>query len=284
MKNAAEFHQDMVAYWNGAGAERWIGESARTERMLSHVAELLYVRARLGPGQTVLDIGCGLGPTTVALARRVGPEGRAIGLDVSKEMVERARRRAAGIANIEFIADDAASHPFDAPLADLMFSRFGVMFFGDPVAAFGNLRHALKPAGRLVFACWRPLNENPWMLTPLVAAQEHVPPLPRPLPGEPGPFAFADRERVSAILTAAGFAPPSFAPAELTFDVAGGAGLDAAVRQSMVIGATGRLLQDQPQPVRDAAAGSIRKALAPHVREGRVELKGAVWLVESRAG
>jgi SAM-dependent methyltransferase len=282
MKNAAEFHQDMVAYWNGAGADRWIGESARTEAMLSRVAELLYVRARLHTGEIVLDIGCGLGPTTVELAHRVAPAGRAIGLDVSKEMVERARRRSAGVANIEFIVGDAASHRFAAPLADLLFSRFGVMFFGDPIAAFANLRQALKPGGRVLFACWRRLSENPWMLTPLLAAYEHVPRLPPAEPDEPGPFSFADPERITAILTAAGFTRPSVAAAELTFDVAGGAGMDAAVRQTMAIGATSRALQDQPPSVRDAVAASIRKALAPHARDAHVELPGAIWLVESR--
>jgi SAM-dependent methyltransferase len=282
MKNAAEFHQDMVAYWNGAGADRWIGESARTEVMLSRVAELLYVRAQLHPGLVVLDVGCGLGPTTVELARRVAPAGRVIGLDVSEEMVGRARQRAASIANIEFIVGDAASHHFAAPFADLLFSRFGVMFFGDPVAAFANLRRTLKPNGRMLFACWRRLSENPWMLTPLLAAYEHVPRLPPAEPNEPGPFAFADADRVGAILTAAGFTKPSFAAAELTFDVAGGAGMDAAVRQTMSIGATSRALQDQPQSVRDAAAASIRKALEPFARDAHVELPGAIWLVESR--
>jgi SAM-dependent methyltransferase len=279
MKNAAEFHQDMVAYWNGTGGDRWIGESARTEAMLSRVAELLYVRARLHPGEIVLDVGCGLGPTTLELAHRVAPGGSAIGLDVSKDMVEHARKRAAGIANIEFIIGDAASHRFAAPLADLLFSRFGVMFFGDPIAAFANLRQALKPKGRVLFACWRRLSENPWMLTPLLAAYEHVPRLP---PAEPGPFSFADPDRISAILTAAGFAKPSLAAAELTFDVAGNAGMDAAVRQTMAIGATSRALLDQPQAVRDAVAVSIRKALAPYARDTHVELPGAIWLVESR--
>jgi SAM-dependent methyltransferase len=282
MKNAAEFHQDMVAYWNGAGADRWIGESARTEAMLSRVAELLYLRARLHPGETVLDVGCGLGPTTVELAHRVAPIGRAIGLDVSKEMVDRARRRAAGIANIEFIAGDAASHRFAAPFADLLFSRFGVMFFGDPIAAFTNLRQAMKPNSRVLFACWRRLSENPWMLTPLLAAYEHVPRLPPAEPNEPGPFSFADADRISAILSTAGFNKPSLAPAELTFDVAGGAGMDAAVHQTMAMGVTSRALQDQPQLVRDAVAVSIRKALAPYARDGHVELPGAVWLVETR--
>lgn len=281
MKSKAEFHRDMVSYWNGPGGDRWTGESARTEKMLSRVADLLYPLARAIPGETVLDVGCGLGPTTIELARRVAPNGRAVGLDVSAKMVELARQRAKGVANIEFIAADAATYRFDAPFADLLFSRFGVMFFGDPTAAFANLRKALKPKGRMVFACWRRLSENPWMLKPLLAAYEHVPKLPPAQPDEPGPFAFADQERVGEILTAAGFAAPRFTPIDLAFDIAGGQGMDAAVHQAMTIGATSRALQDQPKNLVDAAAAAIRQALTPYQKGQTVELPGAVWLVES---
>lgn len=281
MKSKAEFHRDMVSYWNGPGGDRWTGESARTEKMLSRVADLLYPLARAIPGETLLDVGCGLGPTTIELARRVAPNGRAVGLDVSAKMVELARQRAKGVANIEFIAADAATYRFDAPFADLLFSRFGVMFFGDPTAAFANLRKALKPKGRMVFACWRRLSENPWMLKPLLAAYEHVPKLPPAEPDEPGPFAFADQERVGEILTAAGFAAPRFTPIDLAFDIAGGQGMDAAVHQAMTIGATSRALQDQPKNLVDAAAAAIRQALTPYQKGQTVELPGAVWLVES---
>ncbi len=283
MKSATEFHQDMVTYWSGAGGDRWIGESARTERMLSRVADLLYPLAKPLPGETVLDVGCGLGPTTIELARRVAPGGRAVGLDVSAKMIELARQRAAGIANIEFIAGDAATYRFDAPFANLLFSRFGVMFFGDPTAAFANLRKAMKPKGRVVFACWRRLSENPWMLKPLLAAYEHVPKLPPAEPNEPGPFAFADQERVTQILTGAGFAAPRFTAADLAFDLAGGQGMDDAVRQAMTIGATSRALLEQPKPLVDAAAVAIRAALTPYQKGQSVELPGAVWLVESTA-
>ncbi len=281
MKSTAEFHQDMVAYWNGPGGDRWTGEAARTEMMLSRVADLLYPLAKPKPGETVLDVGCGLGPTTIELARRVAPNGRAIGLDVSEKMTALARQRAAGIANIEFIAADAATYRFEAPFADLLFSRFGVMFFGDPTAAFTNLRTALKPKGRVVFACWRRMSENPWMLKPLLAAYEHVPKMPPAEPNEPGPFAFADHERVSQILTEAGYTAPRFMPADLAFDIAGGQGLDAAVHQAMTIGATSRALQNQPKNLVDAAAGAIRAALAPYQKGQSVALPGAIWLVES---
>jgi SAM-dependent methyltransferase len=283
MKSAAEFHQDMVTYWGGAGGERWVNESARTERMLSQVADLLYAAAAPRPGETVLDVGCGLGPTTVELARRVAPNGRAVGLDVSAQMIGLARQRAAGIPNIEFLAADAAAHPFTAPVADLLFSRFGVMFFGDPTAAFINLRRAVKANGRVVFACWRKINENPWMLVPLMAAYEHVPRLPPAAPEEPGPFSFGDPERVKRILTGAGFREPRLTPADLAFDIGGGSGMDAAVHQAMNIGATSTALRDQPESVRPLVAASIRTALTPYAKGQSVELPGAVWIVESTA-
>ncbi|HXE16678.1 MAG TPA: methyltransferase domain-containing protein [Stellaceae bacterium] len=280
MTSTAEFHQNQMAYWNGPGGARWTNESASTERMLSRVAALLYEHAKIKPGETVLDIGCGLGPTTIELAKQAGPSGRAVGLDVSTNMIALARQRAAGIANIEFIAGDAATHNFAAPFADVLFSRFGVMFFGDPAAAFANLRKALKPGGRLVFACWRRMSENQWMLKPLLAAYEHVPKPPPADPNEPGPFAFADQERVARILTGAGF-NPRFTPVDLDFEIGGGKGLDAAVQQSMTIGATSRLLQDQPDTVRTKVAASIRTALAPYLKGQSVALPGAIWIVEA---
>jgi SAM-dependent methyltransferase len=281
MTSTAEFHQNQVAYWNGPGGTRWTDQSARTEKMLSQVATLLYERAKIKPGEVVLDVGCGLGPTTVELAKQVGPSGHVVGLDVSAGMIELARQRAAGIANIEFIAGDAATHQFAAPFADVLFSRFGVMFFGDPDAAFANLRKAIKPGGRVVFACWRRMSENQWMLKPLLAAYEHVPKPPPAEPNEPGPFAFADQERVGKILTGAGFANPRVTPVDLVFDIAGGAGLEAAVQQSMTIGATSRVLQDQPDEVRAKVASSIRAALTPYLKGQDVELPGAIWIVEA---
>jgi SAM-dependent methyltransferase len=281
MKTASEWHRDQVAYWNGAAGENWVREQARTDRMLAPVAEALYAQAAPRAGETVLDVGCGNGETCLEWARRVGPSGRVIGLDVSAPMLGVAKRRAAGASNIEFILADAAEHRFAAPVADLMVSRFGVMFFGNPTAAFANLKRGLKPGGRLAFACWRKFDENPWMQVPLRAAYQHVPRLPQLEPEEPGPFSFADTERVTRILTGAGWAKPRFTPVDVAIDLAGGGGLDAALQQATTIGPTSGALRDQPAAARDAAIAAIRTVLAPHKKAGRVALTGAIWLVES---
>ena len=162
-----------------------------------------------------------------------------------------------------------------------MFSRFGVMFFGDPTAAFRNLHAALKPSGRLVFACWRPFPENPWMGVPLNAATKHVPRPQRPGPEDPGPYSFSDTARVTRILTQAGFATPRFSQFDFDLDIANGAGVDAAVDSAATIGATAGALKDQPPELRDKALAEVRAALAPYEKDGRVKLGGAIWIVET---
>jgi hypothetical protein len=158
------------------------------------------------------------------------------------------------------------------------------MFFGDPVAAFANLRAALAPRGRVVFACWRAFDENQWAKVPLRAAYKHVPPLPRPGPEDPGPFSFADPDRVRRILTGAGFARPRFTPLDLSFDLAAaGSGVGDAAEQAARIGPTARALRDQPEEARLAALTAIRRALEPFVVGDRVPLSGAVWLVDGEA-
>src|SRR5262249_22668047 len=161
-----------------------------------------------------------------------------------------------------WVLGDAAAHGFVPGSIDLLFSRFGVMFFGEPVPAFANLRRALKPGGRLAFASWRPLNENPWMLLPLQAVQSLVPPLPRPGPNDPGPFALGDAERVTHILPSAGFASPRYV--RLDFPMVLGTSLDEATEQATSMGAASRALEGQPEEVMRAARGTVRAALEPH--------------------
>jgi SAM-dependent methyltransferase len=280
---AAQLHADQVAYWNGPGAAQWVARQGHSDAMLAPVAEAAIARLAPPPDARVLDIGCGCGATTLMLAARL-PEGRVTGLDVSAPMLTVARGRGAGIGNLAWLCADAATHPFPPGGWDLAFSRFGVMFFGDPVAGFANLRRALRPGGRMLFACWRPLSENPWMGVPLAAATPHLPPLPEVGPEDPGPFAFADPARIRRILAGAGWTEPTITPCDVMLDLAAGQGLDAAADHATRIGAAARAMRDQPEEVRTAAAAAIRDALAPHATaDGRVALAGAVWLVETTA-
>ena len=283
MPEQAQVHADQVAYWNGEGGARWVARQAHTDVMLAPVADALIAHAAPRPDDRVLDIGCGCGVTTLLLAAAV-PRGHVTGLDVSAPMLAVAEARGDRPPNVAWLLADAATHGFGRGAFDLLVSRFGVMFFGDPIAAFANLRGAAGPGGRLVFACWRPLRENGWMEVPLRAAEACVPPLPPPEPHAPGPFAFADPDRVAAILTGAGWAKPEFTRLDVALDIAAGKGLEAAVEQATHVGGAARLLTNAAHAAQAAARDAIRAALAAHAtRDGRVLLPGAVWLVTSRA-
>ena len=203
-----ERHEEQRAYWNGEPGGRWLARADDTDRMLEPILEAAIAQAKVMPGETVLDVGCGCGASLIALARAVGETGRVVGMDISEQMLGLARERTATLPQVECIVADAATHDFSALQADLIFSRFGVMFFGDPAAAFANMKRGLKPGGRIVFACWRGIQENAWMDVPLRAAYKHVPRQPRPGPEDPGPFSFADTERVTRIFREAGLPDP----------------------------------------------------------------------------
>lgn len=279
---ANERHQEQIAYWNGEAGSRWLERQAETDRMLAPVLHAAIAHANVKPGEVALDVGCGCGASTLALAQFVAPGGRVVGVDISEPMLARARERVGFFPHAECLLADAAAHDFSGLGADLVFSRFGVMFFGDPIAAFRNLARALKPKSCIVFACWRPIAENGWMDVPLRAAYKHVPKLPRPGPDDPGPFSFADPERVRRIFAQAGLPEPSFTKLDVPLDVAGGGGLDRAVRSASEIGAAAQALRDQPEDVRRAALDEIRRALEPYAQGDGVLLPGAVWLVETR--
>jgi SAM-dependent methyltransferase len=230
------------------------------------------------PGERVLDIGCGGGTTALELARSVAPDGRVVGVDVSAAVLACAERAAAGQARLQFIRADAQTFPFEPATFDAAFSRFGVMFFTDPVAAFTNMRRSLRPAGRLAFVCWRGLEENPLDILPLRAASAHLPPQPAHDPAAPGPFAFADPDRVRDILGRAGFAEIEITAHDE--QVASG-DLDTMLAVCSRVGALGKILRENPA-LRAAALPAVRAALAAHDGPGGVKLNAAIWVVTAR--
>jgi ubiquinone/menaquinone biosynthesis C-methylase UbiE len=275
---------DQAAYWNGPAGQRWIGRQETLDIVLAPVSEVLFDRARVAEGERVIDVGCGCGATTFELARRVGSSGRVLGVDISAPMVARARGLAPANLALDFIAADATVHQFEPGRTDLLFSRFGVMFFAEPNVSFANMRKALRRGGRIVFACWREPRKNPWMILPLQEAYKHVPRLPELGPEDPGPFAFANDTRVRRILNAAGFTSIAIQPVELSFDLAVGKGLDGAVEAALSIGPVSRALEGQPPDLHEAVARSIRRALGLVQQGNRVELAGSVWIVTAEMG
>jgi ubiquinone/menaquinone biosynthesis C-methylase UbiE len=275
---------DQIAYWNGPGGQHWTERQPVQDILLAPVSQILIDRAAAGAGERVIDVGCGCGSTSIEFAQRVAPTGFVLGVDISGPMLARAREVAPKNLPVDFVLADATVYSFDAASFDLLTSRFGVMFFADPVVSFVNLRRALKRSSRLVFACWCEPRENPWMMVPLQAAYKHVPKLPQLGPEDPGPFSFADEERVKRILRAAGYTNVRLEPHNLSLDLAIGRGLDAAVQGALEIGPASRALAEHPAEVRAAARQSIREALAPFVRGESVPMPAMIWIVSARAG
>jgi len=277
MKSREELAAEQAAYWNGPGGKMWLGAYDRIQRGVAEFSARALEAAAARPGERVLDVGCGTGTTTAELANAVGASGQVLGVDISEPLI--AAARAQNLANARFAVGDAATHPFDAGSFDLVFSRFGVMFFADPVAAFRNIRRALKPTGRLVFLCWRPPHENPWGAVPMLAAQPFLPPMQRPGPDEPGQYSFGDRKRVESILTQAGFAVPSFEPVDLMLYQ--GKDIPDVLERIGDFGPLARAFKDiAPEQVARAKA-AIGEALKPHATPEGVKLAGACWIVRA---
>src|SRR5580692_7377006 len=269
-----------IEHWNGPAGETWVRLQARLDAQLAVLGRLAMDRAAIRPGEAILDVGCGTGETTLELSRRVGEGGKVLGVDISRPMLSLARRRleAAGLSQTRFEAGDAQNHAFARGGFDLVFSRFGIMFFADPVAAFGNLRSALKKQGRLAFVCWRPVAENPWVAVPMAAAFKHIPRPPPSEPGAPGEFAFADRDRVHGILSGAGFRDITIEPEDMLI---GGASLDVTVDTTLSMGPVAAALREADPAKREPVAYALRQAFTPYDGSEGVRLGAAVWIVRA---
>jgi SAM-dependent methyltransferase len=276
-------NEAQIEFWNSDEARHWVDHQDRYDRMLAPFTEAVLGLADLGRDERVLDVGCGTGATTCVAARRA-PGGSALGVDVSEPMVAAARRRAAaeGLANVEFTVADAQTASLPSS-ADVLVSRFGVMFFDDPVAAFTNLRGALTPDGRLAFACWRPMIENEWMAVPLGAALAHLAPPAAPEPNAPGPFAFGDCDRVAQLLASAGFRDVAVEALDTPILVAGGGTVADAVTFIRSTGMGRVLFADSHDKSVREALDAIGTAFAHHAGPDGVRLGAAAWLVSARA-
>lgn len=274
---------DQVAFWNGSAGERWASQQAVQDTIFVPVTELLIEHARPKPGERVIDVGCGCGDTSVVFGKQVGASGHVLGVDISEQMLARAREVAPPDLPVEFALADATTYPFTAGAADLLVSRFGVMFFAEPTRSFANLRKGLRRGGRMTFICWRGPKENPWLMVPLQAVYRHVPRLPPVGPEDPGPFAFASSERVERILREAGFSDIQIVPHDLSLDIAAGGGFEAAVETAAIIGPANRALEDASPETRAAAIEAVRHDLKPFADGNSVWLGGAIWIVSATA-
>ena len=277
---------DQAEHWNsGEDVAHWVSNQARYDRMNEPFAALILEAAALRPGSQLLDVGCGCGATTLAAARLIAP-GQAVGIDLSGPMLAQARASAAaaGLGNAVFQQADAQVHPLEPAKFDSVISRFGVMFFANPVAAFANIRSATRPAGRLAFVCWQPLAANQWLLVPGAALAEHVPP-PAGFgsAGGTGMFAFADPDRIRQVLAAAGWRDIEITSEHASILVGGGGSVEDAVG-FLRTGSMGRMmLAGADAGTVDRAVASVRAALAPFADADGVHLGAAVWLVQAMA-
>lgn len=291
-------NHEQIAYWNGDGGRKWAERDELMAGVLAPISDALLTRVAPRRARTALDVGCGGGSNTLQLLQHLDNPRHILGIDVSAPLLEVARARVAerGTAplrtaplrkapartappRIEFLRADAATHDFGDWRFDVLFSRFGVMFFDDPVAAFAQLRRAAHRNAGLAFCCWQALDKNPWTALPLQAALT-VLPAPEPgAPHSPGPFAFADAAYVREVLARAGWSATRIEPYAPTLEFSIEGGYEAAVRELVNTGPVGRLLAPAEPPAREAVYAAARRALKDYYRGDTLALAGAVWFV-----
>lgn len=273
-----------IAEWNGPLGDRWATQQEEMDALTAPYGQDALTAAAARPGERVLDVGCGCGDTSLALGRSVGSGGAVTGADISRPMLEVARRRAAeaGLNHVRFAEADASSAGLPQNL-DLIFSRFGVMFFADPPAAFAHMRSAMKPTGRLAFVCWRAARDNPWASVPVAAARQalklEAPPAD---PYAPGPFAFADDSRLAGILEQAGFRDIQIDPFEHLMPL--GSNPRMAAEYATRSGPVSRLVREAGPEKTPLIVEAVEKAITPLAdRNGNIALPGRTWVVTARA-
>lgn len=267
-----------AALWAGRAGTVWAETQGLMDAVLAPM-EICLATAMDTSARRVLDVGCGTGATLLAAAERIGPDGQATGIDISPPMLARARERAEarGLA-VKLIEADAQRHDFGGKAFDLIQSRFGVMFFDDPVAAFANLRAAANAGASLRLLTWRRPDENPFMITAGKAARAELPDLPAPVPGEPGQFGLSDPVHVERVLAQAGWSDITLIPVD--FDC--GFAADQLETYATRLGPVGRIWDQLDAGLQARLAAALHQAFQPFVTEGQVRFTAACWLVEAR--
>jgi SAM-dependent methyltransferase len=271
--------EDQAKRWNSTAGRAWVEAQSMLDRLFKPIEDLLVDAVTSPSPQTVIDVGCGTGGTTVAIARRLDGKANCIGVDISEPMIEAARARAARAATpAAFIVADAQTYNFEPARADAICSRFGVMFFADPAAAFANLRRASHEDGRLFLIAWRGPADNPFMTTAENAAAPLLPNLPERKPDTPGQFAFANAQRVRAILETSGWVDVDIQP----LDVACAMPASDLVSYVSRLGPVGTALQEVDETTRARVVDAVRPAFDGFVHAGEVRFNAACWIVTAR--
>ncbi len=277
---------EQTEYWNVLSGPKWVEFADMIDSQIAPIGLRAIDAAGAREGERVLDVGCGCGQTSIELGRRVGSEGEVLGVDLSGPMLEDARRRAteAGHGHVRFERDDAQVRAFETGAFDLAFSRFGVMFFEDSVAAFSNIRGAMASGGRLTFVCWQEIGRNPWMVVPAMSAAKHVELPPRPSEGGPGPFAFADEQYVADLLEQAGWESVQHESIEIDLGIGEGRDLEETVSFLLQMGPAGAALRQASDEIREAARETALADLAPFFVDDALRMSSAAWLFTARTG
>lgn len=280
MDDANQTDDPQARLWNGASGHAWVELHDLLDRMFKPAEDMLVEAVAAGPAGSVLDVGCGTGATTLAVARRFGARVRCMGIDISEPMIVNARDRAEGEgSSASFVRGDAQTYAFTHGGFDMFISRFGVMFFNDPLRAFVNLRRAASDHAELRFLAWRSASENPFMTAAERAAAPLLPNLPAREPGAPGQFAFADRQRVSSLLAESGWAEIDIQPVDLPCTLPEPELLDYFTR----LGPVGLALNDVDSYTRAQVVDAMRAGFEPYVQGTEVRFTAACWMIGARA-
>ena len=272
--------EDQAALWNGVAGRTWVEAQELLDQLFEPFERLLVEEVVAARTHDVLDVGCGTGATTLAIARSLGAGGRSVGVDISAPMIELARARAARESvPATFVNADAQTHAFEPACFDMLVSRFGVMFFDDSVRAFANMRRAAKRGAEVRLIAWRSPADNPFMTAAERAAAPLLPSIPPRRPDAPGQFAFAAAGRVHGILEQSGWAEIDVRP----LDVSCAFPADRLDDYLTRLGPLGRILHEADEPTRNRIVAAVRGAFDPYIDNGEVRFDAACWMIRARA-